>query len=145
MNAERAVLECGLAANDALTAYVAIHDRIFTEQATFRSVLRNLLGRGTSFEELLEDANAAHQLWIGVNESANVTRDNYGALVSPDEAQFLDALVEYAEALLAVTAILVERQQLLLKRKHRPKDVSWETFAEVQHRYDAAVTKYMEL
>ena len=145
MKAERAVLECGLAANDALSAYVAIHDRIFAEQATLLSLLKNLIGKGVSFEALLEDAEAANQLWIDVYESANAARDNYRELVSTDEAEFLAALVEYAAALLATTAILVERQQLLLKRKHHPNEVAWETFTDVQRRYDAAVTRYMEL
>lgn len=144
-NAEQAVLQCGFAADDALKAYIAIHDRIFAEQATAVSLLKNLFGAGVSFEELLEESQKAHRLWVDFTLQAHRTRLAYRASVSKEEARFLDVLVEYSAAVRAATASLVERQELLLKRKHSPKEVSWQAYTDVQDKYETAVKRYREL
>ena len=142
--AERAVLECGFAADDALKAYLAIHNRIFAQQATVISLLKNLFGAGVSFEELLEESKAANRLWVDFTFQAERTRTAYRGMVSEEEARFLDVLVEYSIAVRAATASLVERQDLLLKRKHSPKEVSWQAYTAAQDQYKAAVNRYSE-
>jgi hypothetical protein len=144
-NAEHAVLECGFLANDALKAYIAIHDRIFAEQATIASLFKNLVGTGTPFEELLVEAKKADRLWLDFSDFAGRTRSKHRASVSEEEARFLDSVVEYAAAVLATTQVLVERQELLLKRKHNPSEVSWQAFTGVQKRYEVAVERYRSL
>ncbi len=144
-NAEQAVLECGFTADDALKAYIAIHDRIFAKQATVTSMLQNLAGVGIPFEELLSEAKKANRLWIDFAAFAVRPRLTCRASVSEEEARFLDSLVEYSAAVLATTDVLVERQELLVKRKHSPKEVSWHAYTDVQDRYDAAVALYTGL
>jgi hypothetical protein len=48
--------ELALAVNAALTVYIAIHDAIFREAATFKSVLKNIPGRGVPISKLLEES-----------------------------------------------------------------------------------------
>lgn len=144
-SAEHAVLECGFRANDSLKAYIAIHDRIFAEQATIASLFKNLVGTGTPLEDLLVEAKKADRLWHDFSDFAGRTRSMNRASVSEEEARFLDSVVEYAAAVLATTQVLVERQELLLKRKHKPSEVSWEAFKNVQKRYEVAVERYQNL
>ena len=144
-NAEHAVLECGFRADDALKIYIALHDRIFAQQATIVSLFKNLFGTGTSFEALLEEAKKADRVWRDFSDFTGRTRSTHRASVSEEEALFLDSLLEYATAVHATTQILVERQELLLRRKHKPAEVSWQAYADVERRYEAAVERYRTL
>ena len=42
--------------NDGLTAYITVHDKIFKEAATFKSLLKNIFGRAGPMSQLLQDA-----------------------------------------------------------------------------------------
>ncbi len=45
-----------LAVSSSLNEYVEVHNKIFQKSATFKSVVKNLFGRGTSMSQLLDDS-----------------------------------------------------------------------------------------
>jgi hypothetical protein len=144
-SAEHAVLQCAFAADDALKAYIKIHDRIGEEQATIASLFRNLGGRGMPFEQLLAEAEKANGIWKDFSQFAKQTHSAHRAAISEEEGQFLDALLDYADAVLSTTAILVELQRLLLLRKHQPEAVSWSAYNAIQDRYGASIQAYTRI
>ncbi len=67
MSTKEDVKALALAVNEALTAYVAVHDRIFRDGSTFTSVIKNLVGRGVPMSELLESAEALTSTWADLH------------------------------------------------------------------------------
>lgn len=92
-----------------LSDYLAVHDRIFREAASLRSVFKNLLGRGTPMSELQADAEALVPRVKGVK--ARVSAFKAGAATAlPPTARAYSALLEsYVEALAGAVDALVAR------------------------------------
>ena len=51
-----------------LTVYVALHNAIFRDSATVKSMFKNLLGRGIPSSKLLEDSERLLRLWDSIQQ-----------------------------------------------------------------------------
>ncbi|MCW5554785.1 MAG: hypothetical protein KIS67_21810 [Verrucomicrobiae bacterium] len=139
-----AAFECALLANEALKHYVSIHNRIFSEQATVTSFFRNLFGRGTNFEALLNEARSADQLWQNVDTHVagcfGAFRDDF----TQAERDFFVELLAWVKAVKKTTALLCERQEALI-RKANGESLSMSDYQQIERDYERAVESYVRL
>lgn len=133
--------------NDGLTAYIAIHDKIFKEAATLKSFLRNIFGLGVPMSQLLQDAEALIPMWDGILEEINSFRRDACPSMNEDERFYLQILNRYAEAVNDTVSALVERQRLLNERSKggRNNPINWNAHQDVERRYESAIQKYMAI
>jgi hypothetical protein len=90
-------------ANDALTRYVRVHDRIRDHQATVMSMMRRFFGGGPDFAKLYSEAKAVDELWSAVENHIGECLTAFGAGITPPERDFFDALVPYVCRCIAST------------------------------------------
>lgn len=128
-----------LAVSSSLNEYVEVHNKIFQKSATFKSVVKNLFGRGTSMSQLLDDSERLVPLWAAIHEDLEAfRRTSYLSLV-PDQRSYFDLLSRYAMAIKETVLALVERQQLL----NDGGRLTWELFQEKERLYTSAVAQYV--
>lgn len=127
-----------------LSAYVAVHDRIFNEAASLKSVFKNLLGRGVPMSELQADAEALVPRVERVK--TRVALFNAGAALElpPAARAYSELLSSYVEALARTVDALVARQRILSEgsRGGRGNPMTWDGFKAAEQDYDRAVKNY---
>ena len=130
-----------------LTAYIDVHNEIFHEGFTFKSVIKNLFGRGVPMSKFLADAEALVPLWTSLRREIARFRASAESVLKADEREYLDLLSRYVAAIETTVAALVERQGLLCERSKTVggDSVTWEAFQTSGERYEAAVAGYMAL
>jgi hypothetical protein len=138
-----AAFECMFLVDDALTHYVAIHDRIFDQQATAMSVVRNLFGGGPDFAKLHAEAKAADELWSTVEEHVEECVTVFQSGFSPRERAFFIALVPYVKAVKRTTTLLRNRQEALLSKLQGPLSLS--EYQRIEREYANAAETYVRL
>ena len=139
-----AAFECAFLADDALKHYIAIHNRIFNEQATISSMFRNLFGRGTDFEELLREARNADQLWSKVEEHVASCFGTFRNDFEQTEQEFFAELIPYVKAVRQTTMLLCKRQEALF-RKLKGVTLSMSEYQQIERDYKTAVENYVRL
>lgn len=141
------IKELALAVNDALNAYIAIHDAIFREAATFKSFLKNMLGLGVSMSRLLEESEGLAPLWDVIHQKIVAFRRSSYSLLSEDERSYFDILSRYVEAVCETVTALVDRQRLLnqgsMGGPHNP--MTWEALQHKERIYNESVRRYMTI
>ena len=133
--------------NDGLTAYITIHDRIFKEAATFKSVLKNIFWGAVPISQLLQDAERLTPIWNGITEKiASFGSEAYSSM-NENERCYFDILNRYAEAVNETVVALVKRQKLLNDRSKGGQNnpVSWSVYQEAEKTYESAIQKYMTI
>lgn len=134
-------------ANDGLTAYITIHDKIFKEAATLRSFIKNIFGRAVPMSQLLRDGETLIPLWNGITEKiASFGRDANSSL-DEDERYYFEILSRYAQTVNDTVVVLVERQRLLNERSKGGHDnpVNWNVYQVAERIYQSAIQKYMKI
>ena len=91
MSRRAEIKELALAASDALTIYIFIHNAIFREAATFKSLLKNLVGRGVPMSKLLEDAERLPQLWDVIHERILDFRRSLDSSLPEEERRYVES------------------------------------------------------
>ncbi len=102
-----------LVVNDGLSAYIAVHDAIVREDATFKSFLKNRVGGGVPMSKLLEDSERLVPLWDGIRQKIVAFQRSSYSLLSDDERRYCDLLSQYVDAVCDTVRALVDRQRLL--------------------------------
>ncbi len=135
------------AVHTGLLAYIEVHDRIMKNQGTFKSVVKNLIGRGTPMDVLLAEAVSLRPTWLDINSQLSQLRSSVGPSMDDDERAYCELLSGYAVALGRTVDLLIERQQMLLARSGGGggKAVTWDQYQAAEARYAAAVAHYMEI
>ena len=139
-----AAFECVFLVKDALAHYVAIHDRIFHQQATLGSFLRNLLGRGPDYAELLDKARSADELWSTVHEHVAACYSTFRESFTPEEHDFFDAMIPYVQAVKRTTALLYRRQEAL-RAKLEGHPLTLSAYRQIEREYEHSVEDYVRL
>lgn len=139
--------DLAMTANNGLTVYCAVHDSIFAEAGTVKSLFKNLIGRGVPMSELLENAEALEPLWDDICRNVKAFKKSYYLLLSRDERYFFDILERYVAALRETVGRLVDRQRLRNSgaKGGRSNQISWETAKQKGKHYQVAVQDYMAI
>jgi len=128
----------------ALTRYVTVPDRIFKQQGTVGSIVRNLFGRGPDFSKLLDEARSADHLWATVQDHTATCFTNFEGGFSTEERDFFSALLPCVDAVKRTTALLCQRQEALV-RKLQGDMLSLAKYQRIERDYADSVDAYMRL
>jgi hypothetical protein len=130
-----------------LSSYIVVHDRIFHDASTFKSVVRNLFGRGVPMSQLLRDAEALLPFWTSMRARIEGLRQRSYDRLSPGERRYFDLLSRYVDAVSATVEALVDRQRLLSEgsKGSTRNPITWEAFQDKERAYQAAVQRYMSV
>jgi hypothetical protein len=141
------IRELAITVGNGLSAYIAVHDRIFQDASTLKSVLKNLLGRGVPMSKLLKDAEALLPFWTSTRTRVQASRQRSHGRLSPDEQRYFDLLSRYVDALSDTVEALVDRQRLLNEgsKGGTQNPMTWPVFQEKERAYQAAVQRYMAI
>jgi hypothetical protein len=141
------IKELALAVNDALSAYIAVHDAIFREAATFKSFLKNLVGRGVPMSKLVEDSEGLVPLWDGIRQKIVAFHRSSYSLLSEDERSYFDILSRYVDAVCDTVMALVDRQRLLSQGSMGGpgNPMTLEALQQKQKAYEHFIRRYMEV
>ena len=133
--------------NNALSAYIAVHDAIFREAATFKSFLKNLLGRGVPMSKLLEESEGLVPLWDGIHQKIVAFHRSSYPLLSEDERSYFDILSRYVDAVCDTVRALVDRQRLLSQGGiGGPRSpMTMEALQQKQRSYEHFIRRYIEV
>jgi hypothetical protein len=113
MNYRDEIKELALTVNGGLTVYIAVHDEIFHEAATLKSLLKNIFGRGVPMSKLLEESERLVPLWDAIHTRIEEFRRSAYSSLSKEEKRYFDILSQYVESVRRTVAALVDRQRLL--------------------------------
>ena len=133
--------------NDGLTAYIAIHDKIFKEAATLKSFLKNIFGLAVPMSQLLQDADTLIPIWNGIIEKIESFRHDAYPSINEEERFYFEILHRYAEAVNETVFALVERQRLLNERSKGDYNnpINWNEYKDAEKKYQSAIHKYMAI
>lgn len=128
----------------ALAAYIEVHDRIFHEASTLRSVFKNIVGRGVPMADLLADAEHLNPGLASVRAELSAFRSEGARDLEPSSLRYLDLLEKYLGALQETVDALVRRQRLLAEgaRGGRENPMTWQAFQEAERDYERAIERY---
>lgn len=141
------IRELATAVGGGLSAYIAVHDTVFQDASTLKSVLKNLFGRGVPMANLLHDAEALLPFWASTQDRTQAFRQRSYAVMSRDEQHYFDLLSRYVDALTATVAALVDRQRLLNEgsKGGTNNPMTWQAFQETDRAYQIAVQRYIAI
>ena len=135
------IKDLAMTVNDGLTVYIAIHNAIFRDAATFKSFMKNLFGWGVPMSKLLEDSEGLLPLWETIHQKMEVFRQSAYSSLSKDEKHYFDILSRYVAAVRKTVAALVDRQRLMNQRS-KGGTMTWEAFQQKEMAYQMAVQEY---
>ena len=144
MNYRDQIKDLVLTVNGGLTIYIAIHNAIFRESASFKSFLKNLFGRGVPMSKLLADSEKLLPLWEEIRQKMEDFRRSAYSSLSEDERYYFDVLSRYVDAVRKTVATLVDRQRLMNEgSKGGPNNpMTWEACQQKETIYQMAVHEY---
>ncbi|MBN1515272.1 hypothetical protein JXA32_01760 [Candidatus Sumerlaeota bacterium] len=147
MNYRNEIKDIALTVNDGLTAYIAVHNAIFRDSATFKSFLKNLTGRGVPMSKLLSDSEALLPLWDTIQQEVDVFRQSSYSFLSKDEQHYYDILSRYVKSVRKTVIALIERQQLMNEgsKGRSGNPMTWNAFQEKEDNYQQSVQEYMAI
>jgi hypothetical protein len=128
----------------ALCAYIEVHDRIFQEASTFRSVLKRLFGKGIPMAELLATAERLGPSLAAVSADLSAFHSRAAQDLDPGCLRYLDLLEAYVGALQDTVDALISRQRLLAEGAGggRKNPLTWHAFQDAEREYKRAIDRY---
>jgi hypothetical protein len=146
-NCRNQIRNLSLLVNDGLTAYITIHDKIFNEAATLKSVLKNILGRGVPMSQLLQEAESLIPIWNSITENIESFHRDIYPLISNPEKSYFDILKRYVVAVNETISLLIERQRLLYERSKGGwnNPVKWNAYQVAERKYQSSIQNYMAI
>jgi hypothetical protein len=115
MNGKDELRELAMTVGRGLEAYVSVHDAVFHEASTFKSFLKNLVGRSVPMSKLLEDSESLLPMWDAIHERMEAFRRSTYSCLTTDEAHYFHVPSRYVVAIRRTIAALIDRQQMLTK------------------------------
>lgn len=130
-----------------LMNYINVHNLIFKESATFKSLIKNIFGKGISEEQLL---NYSENLLPELNEIfeklEKYKADEYLNL-NENEKKFFNTLYSYSESLKETINLLVKRQIFLYQKSiNNYRDVtSYVNYDGLHKEYELSISNYRKV
>lgn len=146
MNNSFELQDLAVKVNTGLRNYIAVHNLIFKESATFKSLIKNIFGKGISNEELLNYSENLLPEWNQIFEVLERYKVEKYINLNKTEADFFNTLYSYSEALKQTIELLIKRQIFLYQKSiNNYKDVtSYGNYDELHREYQFSISKYME-
>src|SRR5215218_8207776 len=140
MNPQEHLRDLAMTVSEGLSAYIAVHNVIFEEAATAKSLLKNLSGSGVPMSKLLEDSEALVPLWNGIVDEMEEFEATDYQFLSESQKDFFYILFRYVRALQKTIAALVNRQRLMNEgaKGGRNNPMSWKAYQEKEVLYQQA-------
>lgn len=137
----------GWMVSDGLDLYIAVHNKIFAEAQTLKSVFKTLLGRGASMGSLLEDAERLGPIWNTIALEVEAFRTKHPSKLTSDEIRYIGILSRYVEAVRTTVVLLIERQNLWNEgsKSWRNSTVTYFKMKMMSKRYEAAIAGYLAI
>ncbi|MGB8951372.1 MAG: hypothetical protein WCC06_01710 [Candidatus Aminicenantales bacterium] len=147
MNYRDEIKDLAMTVNGGLTVYIAIHNAIFRDAATFKSFLKNFFGWGVPMSKLLEDSEGLLPLWDTIHQKMEVFRQSAYSSLSKDEKHYFDILSRYVDAVRKTVTALIDRQRLLNEgsKGGSRNPMTWEAFQQKERSYQMAVQEYIAI
>ena len=144
MSTKAEIKELAMAVDGGLSAYVSVHDKIFNEGATLKSLFKNLIGRGTPMAALLADAEKLVLTWEAIAQQIESFRASRYSSLPHDERNYLEILSRYVAALQRTVATLVDRQRLANEgSKGGPNNpMTWNALKQREAAYQEVIRDY---
>ena len=134
--------------NDALGAYIEIHNVIFRDAYTHWSFLKNVFGRGVPMARLLAESERLLPLWDDVYDQTVTLRQSSYSSFSGEEQRLFDLLSRYVDAVRFTVMGLVDRQRLMDQGAKSASWVTWKNCKALQQKemiYKKAIEHYMAI
>ena len=127
-----------------LGSYIEVHDRVFHQASTLRSVFKNIFGKGVPMADLLLDAEHLIPKVASVQAELSAYRSEAARDLEPSSLRYLDLLEKYVGALRETIDALVRRQRLLAEgaRGGGENPMTWQAFQEAERDYERAIARY---
>lgn len=127
-----------LRANELLSSYVHLHDKIIKVSGTFRSIFKRI-----DFEQLHNDsAILLNQSISFSSELLNANKSKSFDNLSEDHRIYLGQLIKFIRKL-NITLQILEKRQLLLYKKSQGEDYNWNEYSSVEQQYKDSIEEYM--
>lgn len=144
MTPKQQLREAALIVHRELDHYVALHNEIFSTQASFGSVVRRLFGWRIPFEQNYSIATDAVTRWTQIDAELHALVATVWHSLTKEEQMFGVALREYAKVLAATVRALEVRQKWLLK-KSEGGVLPWRAFRILENEYARGISEYRRL
>jgi hypothetical protein len=127
-----------------LEKYIAIHDFIFKESATFMSLLKTMFGRSVPVEDLLLMVQPLENDWETISRKVHAFGPADCSSLSGDEAIYINLLQKYVHAVQRAVRLLIDRQKLVLEIKRNGKNgPSFSDLQQMEAVYKKAAKEYV--
>jgi hypothetical protein len=141
MNRRNEIKDLAKTVNSGLTVYIAIHNAIFRDAYTFKSVLKNLFGMGVPMSKLVKDSEGLLPFWDTIHQKMEVFRQSDYSSLLKDERFYFDILSCYVAAVRKTVVTLIDRQRLMNERSEGGA-MTWGAFQQKELAYQIAVQEY---
>ena len=132
-----------LRANELLSSYVHLHDKILKVSGTFKSFFKNLFIKPVNFEQLHNDSAILLNQSNSLNNELNAYRSTSFGNLSEDQKKYINQLLAFTGKL-NITLQLLEERQLLLYRKSQGDRHRWKEYSSIERQYKDSIEEYME-
>jgi hypothetical protein len=147
MNNSIELLNLAKTVNIGLTNYINVHNLIFKESATFKSLIKNIFGKGISGEQLLNYSENLSPEWNEIfEELEKYKRDEYLNL-NEIEKTFFNTLLSYSKSLRETINLLIKRQIFLYQKSiNNYNDItSYGNYDELHKEYELSIIRYRKI
>lgn len=127
-----------------LTNYINVHNLIFKESATFKSLIKNIFGKGISGEELLNYSENLLPEWNEIFEELEKYKREEYLNLNESEKKYFNTLFSYSKSLKETINLLIKRQIFLYQKSinNYKAITSYGNYDELHKEYELSISKY---
>lgn len=147
MNNSFELINLAKTVNIGLTNYINVHNLIFKESATFKSLIKNIFGKGISGEQLLNYSENLLPEWNEIFEKLEKYKVDEYLNLNENEKNFFNTLFSYSESLKKTINLLIKRQIFLYQKSiNNYSDItSYGNYDELHKEYELSILKYRKI
>ena len=127
-----------LRANELLSSYAHLHDKILKVSGTFISIFKRI-----NFEQLYNDSTILLDQFNSFNDELNAYNSKSFDEISKDQKIYLNQLLAFISKL-NITLQILEKRQFLLYKKSQGENYNWNEYSSVEQQYKDSIEEYME-
>lgn len=147
MNNSFELINLAKTVNIGLTNYINVHNLIFKESATFKSLIKNIFGKGISAEQLLNYSENLLPEWNEIFEKLEKYKADEYLNLNESEKKIFNTLFCYSESLKKTINLLIKRQIFLYQKSiNNYSDItSYGNYDELHKEYELSILKYRKI
>lgn len=147
MNKSFELINLAKKAHIGLTNYINVRNLIFKESATFKSLIKNIFGKGISGEQLLNYSENLVPEWNEIFEELEKYKREEYLNLNESEKNYFNTLLSYSISLKETVNLLIKRQIFLYQKSiNNYNDItSYGNYEELHNEYLLSITKYRKI